>query len=50
MASPVNLWEQELLTTHSLYWSTWRRRHQYCAQQCHYRRRNSLMITERLRL
>ncbi|PHM41609.1 transposase [Xenorhabdus szentirmaii] len=33
-----------------LHWSSWRRRHQYCAQQCHYRRRDNLMITEPLRL
>ncbi|CEF32118.1 transposase [Xenorhabdus nematophila str. Websteri] len=33
-----------------LHWSSWRRRHQYYAQQCHYRRRDNLMITERLRL
>ncbi|MCT8348812.1 hypothetical protein LGZ99_16870 [Photorhabdus temperata] len=33
-----------------LHWSSWRRRHQYHAQQCHYRRRDNLMITERLRL
>uniref|UniRef100_UPI00359C12BD transposase n=1 Tax=Xenorhabdus yunnanensis TaxID=3025878 RepID=UPI00359C12BD len=32
------------------HWSSWRRRHQYHAQQCHYRRRDNLMITERLRL
>ncbi|WP_319927891.1 hypothetical protein [Xenorhabdus littoralis] len=34
----------------TLHWSSWRRRHQYCAQQCHYRRRDHLMMTERLRL
>ncbi|WP_161783438.1 hypothetical protein [Xenorhabdus nematophila] len=33
-----------------LHWSDWRRRHQYYAQQCHYRSRDNLMITERLRL
>ncbi|MBD2786311.1 hypothetical protein ID858_10475 [Xenorhabdus sp. DI] len=33
-----------------LYWSSWRRRHQYYAQQCHYRHRDNFMITERLRL
>ncbi|MDE9454538.1 hypothetical protein KKJ05_12230 [Xenorhabdus bovienii] len=33
-----------------LHWSFWRRRHQYSAQQCHYRRRDKLMITEQLRL
>ncbi|MDE1487961.1 hypothetical protein KKI90_16790 [Xenorhabdus bovienii] len=33
-----------------LHWSSWRRRHQYYAQQGHYRRRDNLMITEQLRL
>ncbi|WP_143707575.1 hypothetical protein [Xenorhabdus szentirmaii] len=33
-----------------LHWSSWRRRHQYAAQQCHYRRRDNLMIIEKLRL
>ncbi|WP_273552898.1 hypothetical protein [Xenorhabdus sp. IM139775] len=33
-----------------LHWSSWRRRHQYYAQQCHYRRRDNRMITEQLRL
>ncbi|PHM77461.1 transposase [Xenorhabdus cabanillasii JM26] len=33
-----------------LHWSSWRRRHQYYAQQCHYRRRDNLIITEHLRL
>ncbi|MDC9581130.1 hypothetical protein PSI15_06025 [Xenorhabdus sp. PR6a] len=33
-----------------LHWSSWRRRHQYYAQQCHYRYRDNLMITECLRL
>ncbi|MBA0020308.1 hypothetical protein HZS38_14580 [Xenorhabdus nematophila] len=31
-----------------LHWSSWRRRHQYYAQQCHYRSRGNLMITEQL--
>ncbi|MBD1229055.1 hypothetical protein [Xenorhabdus griffiniae] len=33
-----------------LYWSSWRRRHQYRVQQYHYRQRKNLMITERLRM
>ncbi|OTA14394.1 transposase [Xenorhabdus vietnamensis] len=33
-----------------LHWSDWRRRHQYRAQQCHYRRRGNHRITEQLRL
>ncbi|MDE9496872.1 hypothetical protein KKJ22_03275 [Xenorhabdus bovienii] len=28
-----------------LSWSSWRRRHQYRAQQCHYRRRDNPLIT-----
>ncbi|MDE9535241.1 hypothetical protein KKJ14_12655 [Xenorhabdus bovienii] len=33
-----------------LYWSYWKRRHQYHAQQSHYRRRENLLPTELLRL
>ncbi|MDC9591984.1 hypothetical protein PSI23_22640, partial [Xenorhabdus sp. XENO-10] len=33
-----------------LHWSDWRRRHQYRAQQCHYRRRGDHRLTEQLRL
>ncbi|MDE9459721.1 hypothetical protein [Xenorhabdus bovienii] len=33
-----------------LHWSDWRRRHQYDAQQYHYRRRDNPLITEQLRL
>ncbi|WP_340609079.1 hypothetical protein [Xenorhabdus bharatensis] len=33
-----------------LYWSNWRRRHQYRAQQFHYRRREGHLVTEQLRL
>ncbi|MDE9552686.1 hypothetical protein KKI93_20375 [Xenorhabdus bovienii] len=33
-----------------LYWSNWRRRHQYRAQQYHYRHREAHLITEQLRL
>lgn len=33
-----------------LYWSDWQRRHQYRAQQCHYRRREEYLIMEQLRL
>ncbi|WP_338885634.1 hypothetical protein [Xenorhabdus sp. TH1] len=33
-----------------LSWSDWWRRHQYRAQQCHYRRRDNPLIPEPLRL
>ncbi|WP_340611840.1 hypothetical protein [Xenorhabdus bharatensis] len=33
-----------------LFWSNWRRRHQYRAQQCHYRRRDHPLIPQPLRL
>ncbi|CBJ79972.1 hypothetical protein XBJ2_410004 [Xenorhabdus bovienii str. Jollieti] len=33
-----------------LHWSYWRRRHQYYAQQCHYRHRDNPLITNKLRL
>ncbi|PHM60830.1 transposase [Xenorhabdus stockiae] len=33
-----------------LSWSDWRRRHQYRAQQCHYRRRDNPVLTDQLRL
>ncbi|WP_387492849.1 hypothetical protein [Photorhabdus sp. RM96S] len=33
-----------------LYWSNWRRRHQYRAQQFHYCRREGHLVTEKLRL
>ncbi|PZR42044.1 MAG: hypothetical protein DI523_31995 [Paraburkholderia fungorum] len=33
------LWRGAHSIEYVLAWSTWRRRHQYRAQQCHYRRR-----------
>nr|MCC8368392.1 hypothetical protein [Xenorhabdus sp. PB61.4] len=33
-----------------LSWSDWRRRHQYYAQQCHYRYQAKRLMTESLRL
>ncbi|PRE88210.1 hypothetical protein C6Q13_11495 [Burkholderia gladioli] len=33
------LWRGTYSVEYVLAWSTWRRRHQYRAQQCHYRRR-----------
>ncbi|MDC9596107.1 hypothetical protein [Xenorhabdus anantnagensis] len=33
-----------------LSWSDWRRRHQYRAQQYHYRRRDNPVLTDQLRL
>ncbi|MBD2782790.1 hypothetical protein ID859_20195 [Xenorhabdus sp. 38] len=57
--TPTELWPElrkllsklmERMGETILNWSFWRRRHQYHAQQCHYRRRDNLMITEQLRL
>ncbi|WP_338885874.1 hypothetical protein [Xenorhabdus sp. TH1] len=33
-----------------LSWADWRRRHQYCAQQCHYCRHDNPVFTDQLRL
>ncbi|QPQ89116.1 IS701 family transposase (plasmid) [Burkholderia gladioli] len=44
------LWRGTYSVEYVLAWSTWRRRHQYRAQQCHYRRRGCVPPSFYLRL
>jgi hypothetical protein len=35
------VWDRLMPAAEALAWSTWRRRHQFRARQCHYRRRGA---------